>query len=72
MKKELEYPMWENGINLRCKYLRGVEKWIPREGEAYFWIAKEKDPCPICENNNCHNYKKHYDMPNKLIIEKGI
>jgi hypothetical protein len=74
-KKKVEiqkqYPLFDNADRLACPHLRTIEDWVDNDWLKN-WIAKEKDPCPTCENSACHNYKKRFDLPNRLTIEKGI
>ena len=67
------YPKWNKSEKLVCPHLRINEVYSKSDCDlSRDWIAKDKDPCPLCNRSNCHNHGKPFHAPLRLIVEKPL
>jgi hypothetical protein len=68
------HPLWERSEKLLCPHLRqDIERYVGDGKYKTSWIARDSDPCPMCDRLNCHNNGKvfHGILEDRLIIEKA-
>ena len=81
---EVSWINWDKLTILGCKHLRflnvyrsKIDYWCDLIDDFCvtpikngFWVAREEDPCPKCEHEDCVYYRAPYPYPKRLIILK--